>query len=156
MLPLSLLIVILATGLTIFFAHSNISTRFSSSESLEHKSLSERQLGFSSGWRLFLKHPLMGVGPGATAYALQSQVIPHSVPLLMLDEIGILGLVGLLLIGHSLLKGRGRWRELSGTLFLILIILSLFDHYLWSLWSGRALLFLVFALLIINKNKPTS
>jgi len=148
----SIIIIFLAASLTLFSQRHLVMSRVVTGEHLEQKSISERQLSFQQGWSLFLQHPLIGVGPGATAYALQSQIIPHFVPLLILNEIGLVGVFGLILLTLPLLE-RGRWRELSPMAFIpfiIILILSLLDHYLWSLWSGRTLVALVATFFILG------
>lgn len=114
--------------------------RFTIDQRLEQQSLSERQIGWSSGWNLFFHHPLVGVGPGATAFALQSQLIPHNVLLLALDELGLIGFIGLAFVFV-------RWkRQTSMLFFLPLFILCFFDHYFWSLWSGQVLVMIAFVM----------
>mgnify|MGYP001561578121 CR=1 FL=1 len=118
---------------------------------LEQRSLQERVVALKQGWELFKRHPSFGVGPGATIYALEHDHVwqpssslrgppapPHLVPLLVLDEIGVLGMMGLLFImGLSL-----RRVNISVPVTISIstfIFLGAFDHYLWSLWSGQTL-----------------
>ncbi|MDP3793172.1 MAG: O-antigen ligase family protein, partial [Candidatus Uhrbacteria bacterium] len=151
---LSFTIIFLATSLTAFFEREYIFVRLDANQGLEQKSLNERQRSFQQGWSLFLQHPLIGVGPGATAYAMQSQIIPHFVPLLILDEVGLVGVIGLIILIFQIpLLTKERLGEVWAMVWYVapLLLLSLLDHYPWSLWSGRALVAVVVAFFIINK-----
>ena len=67
----------------------------------------------------------------------------HNTWLLVLAELGVLGFLVLLLSLRPLMNLQA--------LFLIpLGVISLFDHYLWSLWPGLALLALSAACLLRN------
>ncbi len=144
----ALLCVSVVMGMMVFQQRSLIFTRFDTGAPSEVRSVSERKQAFQDGLRLFKQHPLVGVGPGATAYALGTQTIPHNVPLLMLDEMGLVGSAGLLLVIFVVtgIVGAGSSRPsgmskggMTSPLLAALIVLSLFDHYLWSLWSGHSL-----------------
>ena len=149
----ALLCISVVTGITVFQQRSLIFTRFDTAAPSEVRSVSERKQALQDGLRLFKQHPLVGVGPGATAYALDAQTIPHTVPLLMLDELGIIGVVGLLLGLVSLFLKEGIRKLLRNQIaifaFALLFCLSLFDHYPWSLWSGHSLVALVILFLVL-------
>ncbi|MSR85154.1 O-antigen ligase domain-containing protein [Candidatus Uhrbacteria bacterium] len=138
-------VIFIALALTTFHERALIAPRVDATVRLEQKSLDERAVGWRNGWQLFRQHPFFGVGPGATAHALNSQLIPHNVPLLALDELGIVGMIGLLSIVYWIFCIQYKKYSILNTSYSILcalLILSLFDHYLWSLWSGRVLLIL--------------
>lgn len=117
---------------------------------------------------------LFGVGPGAYIFALESlspnqppwsyQPI-HNVFLLLLAEIGI---VGFLAFGYLLFEisrcvlpllskeragVRSSGRIFATTLLSELLILTLFDHYLFSMWSGIALAAIVLAISVRLTNE---
>ncbi|MDO8617783.1 MAG: O-antigen ligase family protein [Candidatus Uhrbacteria bacterium] len=153
---LSFTIIFLAASLTAFFEREYIFVRLDANQGLEQKSINERQSSFQQGWSLFLQHPLIGVGPGATAYAMQSQIIPHFVPLLILDEVGLVGVIGLIILIFQIpLLAKERLGEVWAMVWYVapLLLLSLLDHYPWSLWSGRTLVALVVAFFILGLDK---
>lgn len=108
---------------------------------LEQKSLDERAQGWKSGLTLFKRHPWMGSGPRTVSRALVTEGIvslgmppvpPHNTVLLMLDEIGVVGVFWLILLSG----GRPLWLLARAWIFLPIL---LFDHYPWSTWSGLSL-----------------
>jgi len=72
----------------------------------------------------------------------------HNTFKLIWAEIGVLGFLGYSLMWLALLggiwsrNGVGRWQALA--IWMALIWLLLFDHYMWDIWQGE----LMFALLI--------
>jgi len=101
-------------------------------------------------WEIIQGHPLFGVGIGNYSLALSQHVEDfydiepvHNTPMLIMSELGIGGMV--LLIGLAAAIGKkvmpSRYPVaiiLSGTLVALLVI-SFFDHYLWTLAPGRML-----------------
>lgn len=101
-------------------------------------------------WEIIQEHPLLGIGVGNYSLTLSQHVADfydiepvHNTPLLIVSELGIGGAV--LLIGLAAALGRkvtaSRYPVaiiLSGTLVALLVI-SFFDHYLWTLSPGRLL-----------------
>ncbi len=88
--------------------------------------------------------------PGRNAFEYQPI---HNVPLLMLAEIGFLGLIGMLCF--MIMAGRTLFTHLphrNATYALgmgtVLVTISFFDHYLWSSWSGLALCAFVCAMTV--------
>jgi len=129
-----------------------IASRFSSRESLEAQSVSERVEQYGEFVDVFADHVFVGTGLRNYTLALE-QIDPgrawweyqpmHNTWLLVLAELGVLGFLVLLLSLRPLMNLQA--------LFLIpLGVISLFDHYLWSLWPGLALLALSAACLLRN------
>ena len=101
-------------------------------------------------WEIIQGHPLLGVGIGNYSLALSQHVEDfydiepvHNTPMLIMSELGIGGMV--LLIGLAAAIGKKVMPSrhpvaiiLSGTLVALLVI-SFFDHYLWTLAPGRML-----------------
>ena len=151
-------------------------TRLNNTSRLEYKSTSERQASLSEGWQIIKKHPLLGVGVGNYGLAVHRDIDStqpayyyqpvHNVFLLIWAELGLIGLLFILLIVFLSLRPRssggsnpdnalnivsskgdiqrdGRIAAVAGTLprndmifVLPLIVILLFDHYPWSLYSG--------------------
>ncbi|MBI4127609.1 MAG: O-antigen ligase family protein [Parcubacteria group bacterium] len=115
-----------------------------------------------------------GVGAGnftnATFARIDSSLPPweyqpaHNVPLLILAELGVTGFViwivcmlGLVVVMVKRLLSRlsPPSLEFAAVSFalLVLLFLSLFDHYLWTLKAGQGLFFLILALWIVNLDR---
>ncbi len=138
--------VLVSFAFTAFAVREVVAVRATAETRLETKSTDERALAIDQAWQLFSRHPVLGIGEEAALLALDRgglrPVPPHQVLLLILLETGILGSLGLLLILGCYVHAVG-----PKALFWLLpaVPLLLFDHYLWSLWSGQVLacLFLV-------------
>lgn len=124
--------------------------RVSGNTSLETRSQEERIIGTREALILIREHPIIGVGlgnytnalatrfPGQTPWSYQPV---HNVPLLLFAELGLVG-VGLffVLLWHYY---RGLIRKNHSFIVFLapaLLVLALFDHYLWSLSAGVFLL----------------
>lgn len=127
-----------------------VAVRGDSQTRLEQRSVDERLQGWRNGVALFEGHSWMGVGPRATGFALLKEgivsantipVLPHVVPLLILDEVGLVGALLLLWAAY-----RCRRAILSNPLFLGVLPIFFLDHYPWSTWSGLAWSMLIFCL----------
>lgn len=109
--------------------------------------------------KMFLDHPFFGVGlnnfiPNMEKYG---QVIAnyrflqpvHNVYLLVLAETGIIGLI--CLIGLIWLMLKNLWRKKQSNLLLLytfcsILLLSLFDHYFFTIQQGMLMVTLILAL----------
>ena len=146
---------------TVVLFYESISTRFVPTERLEEKSLAERQAEYHFIDDIIRINPLSGVGIGAYTVAFAG-VLPnfpiwtyqpiHNSFALIFAEIGLIGAIGVLLFLYAL------FRELPKTAstfsFIgLLTTLALFDHYLWSNWSGLVLLAFAFAMILRLKEK---
>ncbi|MFH1705307.1 MAG: O-antigen ligase family protein [Patescibacteria group bacterium] len=103
---------------------------------------------FGVGWGCFVKElPRYWQEIGSPIRFLQPV---HNLFLLMLSEVGIIGLGGLLLLFKDFLK------KMFSSKFLLLtscfLILSFFDHYFWTTTQGIYLLLLL--LLAVSTRKP--
>lgn len=111
---------------------------------------------------------LIGFGTGNYLLALE-QIRPglywweyqpiHNVPLLILGEIGLVGLIVVLLWSSTIDKmnfARFPNREAVGAFMMgnIVLFVLFFDHYLWSQWAGLALIALVMACTVRFGEKP--
>ena len=110
--------------------------------------------------KMFLDNPLLGVGPGNFIPNLEKYWKPvesfrffqpvHNVVLLILAEAGVVGMAAVGLFFLASLKNifRRPTKELS---FLVpcwgaVLLISLFDHYFWTLQQGQILFFLLLGL----------
>jgi O-antigen ligase len=134
------------------------SSRVNLNNRLEEQSISNRQAIITQAATLIRECPLLGWGLGNYQLAWQAkfpnqpayQYQPaHNLWLLAAGE---LGLIGLLLLGGLFFAGwRAVWHQPFISLtFLLVFILSLFDHYFWTNWPLLAIFWL---LLSISKNK---
>ena len=148
-------------------------TRFGSQERLEVWSLVSREKAGEEGIEAARRKPIFGWGIGSNLVGMNEvrsedelwSVVPpeppHSVALVAFVETGILGLVGFLgvlilflrqtAVSYSVRIGKWMWDTvIIHPILLSLIVLSCFDHYLWTIWSGRVLLFFGVALILLS------
>ncbi len=103
------------------------------------------------------KHPVAGVGIGSfilelAAHAVDGAVIEpvHSLFLLIGAELGIVGLLAVIgLVGTialQIIKARSPQAILASGMLAGLGVISIFDHYLWSIAPGRLMLGLALGL----------
>jgi len=103
------------------------------------------------------QHPLTGVGVGSFIIELSKTTVAgaliepvHDVFLLVTSELGVVGfilIVGLFIsIALNVVKAKSPQVILAGATLTGLGVISLFDHYLWTLAPGRMMLGLVLAL----------
>ena len=125
-------------------------TRVQGETRLEQKSFQERETSFIDGWHVFRGVLWTGVGPGnfvlKNARDGRASHPPHFLPMLILSEVGIIGVLGLMTLAFIFLRGTGRSSLQNISLLAAFVILGFFDHYLWSFWAGQSLLFLGFFL----------
>lgn len=145
----------------IFFPEALTRATFSSEASIERQSLVERRVGYAEAYTHLKKNPLLGVGIGnytLRQVEMSQSMRPgyvyqpvHNIFLLALSELGIIGfflfiwmLVGLARIVFSVKKQN----YVSGSfipgsaLISSIFFLGMFDHYMWSLYSGIVLFWL--------------
>lgn len=135
------LVIMLVAGCTAFVVRDVMLVRASPEARLEQKSVSERSASMSAAWSLVPREWWLGQGQNTAIYVMdkagKGMVPPHFIPLLILLETGIVGSLGVLLL-------LWRWiRTVGAGAFVPIAVaapLIVFDHYLWSLWAGQALL----------------
>lgn len=140
----------------IFLCTTHISllkTRIQASSVHEIRSIEERKNLSLRALQIFKTQPLFGVGVGNYVSAVRTQnssvqiIEPvHMVPLLILVEFGVVGVLFIMLLAFVFLKQQKIKRE--DYFFLIVISpLFVFDHYLYSLPFGVLLVATFFGLL---------
>ena len=126
--------------------------RFGSATRLELKSSAERAALTSDSLKIIKSHMLIGAGFGNYGLANQAEVRPdepawyyqpvHNFFLLVWAELGLVGLA-IVLCSLWFLAFRFAFRPEARRISLFLLpvfVISLFDHYLWSLYPGLLLL----------------
>ena len=164
LLGLTVASVAIVTSAAIF--HSAIFTRMTITDRLETKSLTERQTEYQMIGEVMKINPFIGVGAGAYTAALAEKFPNHDVwfyqpmhnsILLIFAEIGIVGFLFLVrflwaMVGEVRINQYkyGGERPLAPTVMIVaaIIILSVFDHYLWGSWAGLGLVAVVLAILM--------
>lgn len=168
LLPLAGLVVGVVLLITLFAPQLAAEVR--GGGELENRSLSER----SEQYQEFLSTMqgtdwLFGNGPRNYVFALadahpdrgvwEYQPI-HNVPLLLLSELGFMGLI--VVFGWVILLDKinfSRFPERDAALAhgmgKVLFVIVFFDHYLWSSWAGLALVAFVAALMLRSGEDST-
>ena len=129
-----------------------VATRVRGTGRLEAKSTNERISYFGESWQLIKSHPFLGVGLGNYTLALHNEINPnlksweyqpvHNIYLLVLAELGIFGFTLFLLLLASFfmpLQNNRTWYNLfdhRNTVFFLILLVGLFDHYFWTLYFG--------------------
>jgi O-antigen ligase len=101
-------------------------------------------------WEIIQKQPVIGVGIGSYSLALSQHVAAfydiepvHNIPLLAWSELGLGGMIALaglmVTIAFRSVKARRPLAIIFSAALAGLFVVSLFDHYLWSLAPGRLL-----------------
>ncbi|MFO0764583.1 MAG: O-antigen ligase family protein [Patescibacteria group bacterium] len=105
---------------------------------VEEKSVNERLVALQQVPAAFRHAPFFGTGQGGLLPVLVQQklepLLPHTVPVMILLETGLWGVIWLLVAMVFWIK-----RMQDKRLLIALMPLLLLDHYLWSYWPGMAL-----------------
>lgn len=148
--------------------------RLRSNSRLEVMSNTERVAGFSQSWEIIKKYPMLGVGIGSYGLAVHQDLDNsqpsyfyqpvHNVGLLIFSELGV---VGVLLIALFICLSLRLPAEVEGgsvfttvaipsiTVLVPIIVLVIFDHYFWSLYSGMMISAIYIGILIVLFKKNT-
>jgi O-antigen ligase len=139
--------------------------RSSATGRLEELSTSARQGQYQDAWALIKMEPLRGVGYGNMVAAIYDKLEigrkadayqpVHNIFILSAVELGIIG--GLVFLAfcwliirtgiHHALSGSESWQFMVLPSFTCLLVVGLFDHYLWTLQAGVMLWWLVVGLI---------
>ncbi len=164
------LLLLLIVLMTVFMLPEVYQTRISGGR-LETMSSVERAGYYTEAGDLLKKHWYKGAGLGGYTGALydintsreawEYQPV-HNIYLLAAVELGIFGvaifLVLLFWIGRSLYeaifrkKDISNWHSLAVVIFISILVIGLFDHYLWSLSFGSMFFWLVMGLCVKKSN----
>jgi len=150
--------VALTSILTLYPLKDLVFTRVSNSIiATEQNSILGRVWYTQQAIEMIRKHPITGVGIGSFVIELsktaiaEAQIEPvHNIFLLVITELGIIGLllmIGLFVsIALSIYRSESPRAILASATLTGFGIISLFDHYLWTLAPGRMLLGLALGL----------
>lgn len=135
-------------SVVIFFfiiAHPLFTTRFSVENRLERRSVNERVGQWREAKRVFLAHPLQGVGPGAATWYFHTihpdfnmwEIQPtHNIYLLGLIETGVVMFILFGVLYSWFLKNIFTYNPLYISVIITMFLTGLLDHWLWSLYGG--------------------
>lgn len=143
--------------INIFIFKDLIYSRATQTDRLELKSISERAVLNNESRVLIKNNWILGVGLGNyIPYVYNNTHLKqniwdyqpvHNVYLLVLSELGILGLICYLSIFiYALISRIKQKRYLFILPIIVILIINLFDHYFWTSFSGIMLSFLVLGL----------
>jgi O-antigen ligase len=144
--------------LTLYPLRDLVFTRFSNSATAtEQNSILGRLWYTEQAMEMAQKHPLSGGGIGSFVLKLSDIAVDgvlvepvHNIFYLVAAELGIVGLIlmiGLFIsIALNIFKARSPQAILASATLTGLGIISLFDHYLWTIAPGRLLLGLALGL----------
>jgi O-antigen ligase len=155
-IALSVLVIILFVGTLVAAYPEPFAGRLGTSGRLEVKSNQERVVGYSQAWDVIKQNRILGAGIGNYGLGVYEDIDDsqeayfyqpvHNTFLLIWAELGVIGLilviVLMLMIVNFVYLGLKKKQDIS-TVFIFmfpLVILALFDHYLWSLYSGLMIL----------------
>ncbi len=121
-----------------------VAARVGASGRLEAKSFTARFSSMTDAFALFSKHPFTGVGLGNFSAAIHKEIDTerngyalepaHSVPLVVLAELGIFG--GVLFLYLLWILVRTGFKTGFPGLALALVVFALGDHWAWTTLSG--------------------
>ncbi len=127
---------------------------------LEQQSIQQRAQTYQQFYMGDWKQVLFGQGMGMNTQVAyqQNQAQPiytvqpiHNVFMLALAEVGLIGALILLNIVRLVIKEADKVDIMATSLLLGLIVIGLFDHYLWTTWTGWLLV--AFGLVNLYKTK---
>jgi len=126
--------------------------RINVQDPIEIRSYTERTSQVDEAFALWKIHLWIGVGLGGYTEALQETKpnLPaweyqpvHNVFLLAAVEMGLMGILLVMVFGFLLLRN-GIFTKKMWPFFAVFVVLALFDHYLWTSWSGKTIVMILF------------
>ncbi|MFH1534313.1 MAG: O-antigen ligase family protein [Nitrospirota bacterium] len=125
----------------------------------DQSALTERTLYYSASKQMFFDN-LFGVGLGNFTSIMQQYLSVklqpwliqpvHNIFLLMFNEIGLLGGLGFIgLFGFffsRLIERKSRFSYIMMSIWAVIVVIGLFDHYFVSLYQGNVMLWMYFGL----------
>lgn len=127
---------------------------------LERLSISERVSQYNTAEKIIINNFFMGVGPGLYTYYLAENFDSpvyglyqpvHNVYAIALAEFGVIWFVIFIFGLTFLIVQLFKKNILFLSLIIVLFIFNFFDHYLWTLFTGQTIFWIVFGL-VLAKN----
>jgi len=148
--PIAIVLAAIVIAWAVIFGPYLIARISPSRSDIERVSIEERIDQSSLALALIAAHPIGGVGIGnfgvASRHLIDSSAPTdwvHNVPLLIASELGLFGLIAWLIGIGALIRsgiarrsGRDVWRAACGAAIVAMLIVMLFDHYLWTSSQG--------------------
>jgi len=150
---------ILIAALTITYLPI-IQSRVTNAQRLEQQSVSQRLDQLEQAQNILRNNPVIGLGLGNYTNSLQKkyadlpayEIQPvHNIYLLIISELGIIGLLIFLLIIRQTIKQYDSQHAVFVAVFVGLLIIGLFDHYIWTLPSFVCLFWLITSLIYYRR-----
>lgn len=158
-------------GIFFFLSLDNLFiNRFTGASRLEQKSISERTVFIQEAQKIIIQKPIFGTGLGGyTSFLIQNNNIPkevwqiqpvHNIYFLIFAELGIIGFSFFMFIVifvvsdflESFTKENIN-RVIFSIIIISLLILSIFDHWIWTTHSG---IIIFWILLGFSREKTTN
>lgn len=171
-LLLPMFLVILTAGLLLWSYSPLVFSRFGDLHRIEVRSIDERLNYLDNAQDLIKQYGVIGVGGSNYGLAVYQVLTDrqisywyqpvHNVILLVWAELGLLGLLSLIgllawllvTIFYSFQKKKQFTADYSLALWLALLILMTFDHWLWSLHVGQLLFWFCLGLIVTQQLAP--
>lgn len=125
--------------------------RINAQNPIEMRSYTERSSQAEEAFVLWKMHPWIGVGLGGYTEALQ-KIKPdlpaweyqpaHNLFLLVLSELGAMGVLLVMFFLFILIRTK-RFPKKIWPFFAVFLMMVLFDHYVWTSWSGKIIVMLL-------------
>jgi len=148
-------------------------TRASGQGRLEWRSWNERRTLTADALKLVSRHTALGVGAGEMPSAVWRELADgrtgwkyqevHNLPLLVLVDVGAVGLILWLLFVaavclsvFSSIRSGNAAAAVPAALLIAALTAGLFDHFLWSSWTGQLMFWLVCGLALSELDKGTA
>lgn len=156
LIKISIYLLLILTPLVIIY-NSLVFTRLSATQKLEEKSIEQRLDSLTEAKEIIFKNPIFGVGlgdytnylvsfkPGFLGWHYQPA---HNIYLMALAELGVIGFLFFLIIIIFVFYKSSDLFTVSA--FLALLMIGLFDHYLWTSYFGLMLFWLTIGLSLKN------
>ncbi|MFA5127382.1 MAG: O-antigen ligase family protein [Patescibacteria group bacterium] len=126
--------------------------RASADNYLEQLSLNERTTQYQIARDIIFKHPLIGVGPGLYTYYLAGHYVAptygtyqpvHNISVLALAELGVFMFLGFVALVIWFAVRIWKTNPIYLSVVIALLVAGMFDHFLWSLYAGQILFWVV-------------
>lgn len=136
------------------------SARLNNTTRLESRSINERVSQYAQVKNTIIAHPWFGVGPGTYTLYLHklNEKMPvwelqpvHNIYMLSMAEMGVLVFCFFILIFFYFLKSIWQKNRVFLSIVAVLLVAGLFDHWLWSIYTGQLVWWVGWAIALKQK-----